>query len=393
MNYVGGSMRIVFTAEKTLMKFSIVSGNNKEMKLSILIKALNEEELIASCLDAALAEIQKIGDGEVILIDSLSSDRTVEIARRYPVGIIQFSHKTDCGCASAVQLGYQYARGEYLYLLDGDMVMQSGFLIEAMRYLESNPDVAGVAGKLIDTHIQTLADKRRAFAASALQQSEEVGQLDGGGLYRRKAIESVDYLAHRWLPACEEAELGARLRANGWRLVRLPYVAVHHTGHSESNFQRLKRLWRNRRMHAYGMYLRTAFGQPWWWFCVRQTWFVFAAPILHLTAVIFAIIAAYWGAMAFMPVFIIAECLVWLVGITILAIRKKSLADALLSACAWNLYMIAAVLGAMRPIPDPSIPIDAQELTSNSTPINSQRDFCKIFYFLKKRYKFGISDN
>lgn len=338
------------------------------MKLSILIKAFNEETFIANCLEAALAEVQKIGDGEVILVDSLSSDRTVEIARHYSVRVIQFSHKTDCGCASAVQLGYQYAHGEYLYVLDGDMVIQSGFLIEAMSYLESSPDVAGVAGKLIDTNIQTLADKRRASAASALRQSEEVGQLDGGGLYRRKAIESVNYLAHRWLPACEEAELGARLKANGWRLVRLPLVAVYHTGHSESHFQRLKRLWRNRRMHAYGMYLRTAFGQPWWRFCVRQTWFVFAAPILHLTAMIFAIIAAYFEAMTFIPIFIIAECLIWLGVIAILAIRKKSLADALLSAYTWNVYVIAAVLGAMQSIPDPSIPIDAQELTSNSTP-------------------------
>ena len=204
------------------------------MKLSILIKAFNEETMISNCLEAAVAEALKY-DGEVILVDSLSTDMTVEIARRYPIRIIQFEHKADCGCASAVQLGYQYARGDYLYILDGDMELQRGFLSLALNYLESNPDVAGVAGKLLDTNIKTRGDERRALRAAGLQQITEALDLGGGGLYRRKAIESIGYLTHRWLPACEEAELGVRLRASGWRLIRLPEVAVLHTGHSENN--------------------------------------------------------------------------------------------------------------------------------------------------------------
>ena len=336
------------------------------MKISILIKALNEETLIANCIEAALAEIQKIG-GEVILVDSLSTDKTVEIARSYPVRIIQFSHKSDCGCSSAVQLGYQYARGEYLYVLDGDMILQSGFLSEALSFLESNSDVAGVAGKLMDASIRTAADKRRVFAAKALQQIIEVSDLGGGGLYRRRAIESVNYLAHRWLPACEEAELGSRLRARNWRLVRLPQIAVLHTGYAENNFQMLFRLWRNRRMHAYGMYLRSAFGHPWWWISVRQTWFVFAAPILHITAAVLAVGAIYFEMIAMIHAVIVAEFFVWAGGVAVLTVRKKNIIDAILSAYEWNLYALAAVLGAMHSIPDPMIPIDAQELTKYNT--------------------------
>ena len=335
------------------------------MKLSILIKALNEEALISNCLEAALVEVQKVG-GEVILVDSLSTDRTIEIAKRYPVRIIQFIRKEDCGCASAVQLGYQYAHGEYLYVLDGDMELQPDFLSLALDYLESNPDVAGVAGKLLDTHIKTADDKRRASKATAQQQIMEVPDLGGGGLYRRKAIESVGYLAHRWLPAREEAELGARLRAAGWRLIRLPEIAVLHTGHSESNFQMLCRLWRNRRMHAYGMYLRTAFRRPWWWLSVRQLWFIFAASVLHVTAGILAVGAAsYSEVITIAPALIIAESSVWLAAILILVVKKKSVSDAILSACEWNCYTLAAILGFMQSIPDPSIPINARELTKH----------------------------
>lgn len=334
------------------------------MKLSILIKAFNEEALIANCLETALSEALKVG-GEVILVDSLSTDRTVEIAKRYPIRIVQFSHKKDCGCASAVQLGYQYVQSEYVYVLDGDMALQPGFISVALNYLEANPDVAGVAGKLLDTSINTLADKRRVSEAKALQKISEVWELGGGGLYRRKAIESVGYLAHRWLPACEEAELGARLRAKGWRLIRFPDIAVLHTGHSESTPQMFYRLWRSRRFHAYGMYLRTAFGHPWWKLSVRQVWQVFAAPAFHFVAVILALVSASAGIMTILPALIIAELLVWSGAIAVQAVRKKSISDGILSVCGWNLLALGALLGAIRSISDPTIAIEAKELTEH----------------------------
>ena len=219
------------------------------VRVSILIKALNEEARIGDCLAAAVREARSI-NGEVILVDSLSTDRTVEIASRYPVRIVQFFRLEDCGCGAAVQLGYQFAKGDYIY----------------------------VSGKLVDTHIRTAADARRAQTVGNLSERTEVDHLGGGGLYRGEAIESVGYLAHRWLPALEEAELGFRLHAAGWRLVRLPDVAVLHTGHAESSREMLRRLWRNRRAHAGGMFLRSAFRKAWWWLTVRNQWRYF----LHL---------------------------------------------------------------------------------------------------------------
>lgn len=340
------------------------------MKLSILIHALNEEKLIANCLESALEEARK-SDGEVILVDSLSTDKTVEIARNYPIRIIQFMNKADCSAASAVQAGYQYANGEseFLYVLDGDMVLQPGFISVAMSYLESNPDVAGVAGKVLDTSIKSWADRRRASIAKAQQQIVEVSELGGGGLYRRSAIESVDYLAHRWLRACEEAELGARLRAKGWRLIRLPEIAVIHTGYSESTSKMLRRLWRNRQMHAYGTYLRTAFRRPWWWLTVCQLWFLFATVILHVMAGILAVL----GVMQLelintITALIASEILIWSGVILVLAIRKKSITDAIISIYTWNCYSLAAVFGFSQSTPDPKIPICGQELTTNLIP-------------------------
>ncbi|SOD40083.1 glycosyltransferase family 2 protein [Nitrosovibrio sp. Nv4] len=329
-------------------------------RVSILIKALNEEARIANCLAAAVREAQSL-DGEVILVDSLSTDRTVEIARTYPIRIVQFSCLGDRGCGAAVQLGYQFAQGDYIYILDGDMELQTGFIAKALNVLETEPDVAGVGGKLLDRQIRTAADLRRAQTLGILSQRIEVNELGGGGLYRREAIESVGYLAHRWLPAFEEAELGFRLSAAGWRLIRLPDPAVLHTGHAESNWDMVRRLWRNRRAHAVGMFLRSALGKSWWWRAVLSQRIVILTPGIHLVVLGIAILLGN-SLRATVGVWLALEFGVWLCLWLALAVKKQDLQIAGFSLISWHISTAAALIGSSRPLADPHTPIAAREI-------------------------------
>jgi glycosyltransferase involved in cell wall biosynthesis len=331
------------------------------VRVSILIKALNEEARIGDCLAAAVREARSI-NGEVILVDSLSTDRTVEIASRYPVRIVQFFRLEDCGCGAAVQLGYQFAKGDYIYVLDGDMELQAGFIAKALAMLEAEPDLAGVSGKLVDTHIRTAADARRAQTVGNLSKRTEVDHLGGGGLYRREAIESVGYLAHRWLPALEEAELGFRLHAAGWRLLRLPDVAVLHTGHAESSREMLRRLWRNRRAHAGGMFLRSAFRKAWWWLTVRNQWPLIFTLAIHL-AILGMAISLSSSPLNMISKWLVLELGTWMSLWIALGIKKRSLSFAGISLVNWHILTFAALLGASRPLADPEIPISAREIT------------------------------
>ncbi len=331
------------------------------VRVSILIKALNEDAKIARCLEAAVHEISKVG-GEVILVDSLSTDRTVEIAKAFPVRIVQFENAADRGCGAAVQLGYQFARGEFLYLIDGDMVLQPGFLKYALEYLKANSSVAGVGGLMIDTQTNTSADKRRAQEYATITQVSTVDYLGGGGLYRSSAIHSLGYLAHRGLKACEEAELGVRLRKSGWTLSRLPVIAISHTGHNESNIGMLWRLWRNGRMHAHGTFLRSALGQPWWWKSARIAWFVFAPLGLYSATIFIAWLCTLLG-MSVIKAFLLAIAIVLGSVFVVLSVKKRSISEAVLAIVAWHFYMIAAAIAGIRAVPDPFKTIMARELT------------------------------
>lgn len=340
-------------------------------RISVLVKALNEERRIEACLRAAVDEAMPLG-GEVILVDSLSTDRTVELAQAFPVRIVQFDQRADCGCAAAVQLGYQFARGEFVYVLDADMVLQPGFLAAALARLQADPGLAGVGGLLLDVAIRTRSDARRAAAARTQTADVVVQELGGGGLYRVGAVrQSGYYLAHRGLAAYEEAELGARLRSAGWRLLRLARPAVLHEGHAETNLRMLRRLWGNGRAQAGGVLLRTAFGRAWFGLLARKQAYLLVAPLSWvLVAAVTLALGRGWsgGALAVAVVFGAL-----LVGLTV---RKRSVWQALWMLLFCHFFAAAAACGAVRTVPDPRLPVPGRELAVPTASQNKGRTPC-----------------
>lgn len=333
-----------------------------QVDITIIVKALNEEEKIEACLRSALTALAGLPGltGEVLLADSVSTDRTVEIAAGLGVRIVQFENVADRSCGAALQLGYQYALGRYVYVLDGDMQLIPEFLARAYAYLQDNPRVAGVGGRLIDTHVRTAADRQRTVYYGKLQGEQEVRSLGGGGLYRRDAIERVGYLSNRWLPAFEEAELAVRLHAAGYRLVRLGEPAILHSGHAETSMQMLMRLWRNRRIDASGMFLRSALGRPWFRQTVKACWFVFSAPIVYAAIALLMLC----GALAGWPALALAAIAPagWVGVLALLSWRKRSLSAGLLGVLSWHVYALGALRGFFRVTSDPLRPIAAREI-------------------------------
>ncbi len=121
----------------------------------MVIKALNEEQRIRATIESALRAVSAVG-GEVILADSCSTDRTVELACTYPIRIVQLANPSERCCGVGPQLGYQHSHGDFIYILDGDMQMQEGFLEKALAFLEAHEDVAGVGGRVVEQNTESL---------------------------------------------------------------------------------------------------------------------------------------------------------------------------------------------------------------------------------------------
>ena len=88
------------------------------MELTILIPCLNEEKTIGICIKKAkkFIEANKI-DGEILIADNGSTDKSIEIAKRHGANIIQVKEK---GYGSALIQGTKKAKGKYIIMGDAD---------------------------------------------------------------------------------------------------------------------------------------------------------------------------------------------------------------------------------------------------------------------------------
>jgi GT2 family glycosyltransferase len=313
-------------------------------RVSVVIKALNEEANICAAIESCLAAVAEVG-GEVILADSHSTDRTVELASRYPIRIVQLANPDERCCGVGPQLGYQHSFGEYVYIIDGDMRMLIGFLPQALMFLAQHPEVAGIGGRVVELNNESMEYRERGLRAASHLAPGEVDRLDGGGLYRRLAIDEAGYLSDRNLHSYEEFDLAVRLRSLGWKLWRLPAKAVTHYGHDSPPYQLLLRRWRSRYACGLGELMRAAAGE-------RQMRFVLrgARELRIYTAVLlwWALLLGVW-AFPLPPAARAATFAALAAAPLVLMLwRKRSLRRAAYSVVSWCFNAAGMVRGLLR---------------------------------------------
>jgi GT2 family glycosyltransferase len=324
-------------------------------RVSIIIKALNEEKRIVDAVESALAAVQPFG-GEVVLADSYSTDRTVALASAYPIRIVQLANAAERCCGVGPQLGYKHSVGEYVYILDGDMKMLPDFLPKAIAYMGTQPNVAGVGGRVVEMNTTSLEYLARAERGMSHMQAGEVDRLDMGGLYRRTAIEQTGYFSDRNLHSYEEFDLALRLRARGWTLWRIYQDAVQHHGHDAPPYQLLMRRWRSRYINGLGELLRGAWGQP-----------TFAMAVAGLRELRIYFLVMVWWVALLSTLFlstnysqgISAFFALLLAPLLLMTVRKRSFTKAAFSVVSWCFNTAGLLRGLVTPRHLPTAPLQS----------------------------------
>ncbi|MEP0871182.1 glycosyltransferase family 2 protein [Trichocoleus desertorum AS-A10] len=97
---------------------------------SIYILTYNEETEIAACIESALLS------DDVVVVDSLSSDRTVEVAQRYPVRVVQHQFESH-GRQRTWMLQSVPVKHEWVYILEADERMTPELFQECLTAMQS----------------------------------------------------------------------------------------------------------------------------------------------------------------------------------------------------------------------------------------------------------------
>src|SRR4051812_31162087 len=110
-----------------------------ELKVSVVIPCLNEEENIVDCVTRARKAMEDAGiPGEVVVADNASEDRSAE---RPPPAGGRVAQEPRGGYGSAYLAGFSAARGEFIVMGDADLTYDFGEIPRFLSELEAGADL------------------------------------------------------------------------------------------------------------------------------------------------------------------------------------------------------------------------------------------------------------
>lgn len=217
--------------------------------LSVVVITKNEELYIRKCLEAIFKEIENIANSEVILVDSNSRDATIKIASNFPLKIAIIDKKSRPTPGLARKVGTLLAKGDFIFFVDGDKIINNGWLFKAVDLMKNHEFIGGVVGNIEEG----TQDKNGAFLFKYLGDYNSkilksgimlASTLDGNSLLKKTVLEKVGGYNSN-MPTFEDQELFLRIKKAGFEIAWLPEVMCRHFTEPEEwgiDFRKLR--WR-----------------------------------------------------------------------------------------------------------------------------------------------------
>jgi glycosyltransferase involved in cell wall biosynthesis len=125
--------------EQTTRPPSVDGEGSSTVKVSVVIPCLNEEASIERCVTDARGALEGQGwEGEVIVADNGSDDRSAELARAAGALVV---HEPRRGYGSAYRAGFAAAQGDYIVMADADLTYDFGDIPRFVTKLDEGADL------------------------------------------------------------------------------------------------------------------------------------------------------------------------------------------------------------------------------------------------------------
>jgi glycosyltransferase involved in cell wall biosynthesis len=179
------------------------------MKLSVYIVTLNEEERLDNTLKAA----SQVAD-DILIVDSGSTDRTAEIARKYGARFIFHKWKN---ISSQKRFAQNECRYDWVLSLDADEVLSEALIREIGEIKKTEENQSQNVYKIIITAMYPGDKKPRYFA----------NHYNLVRLYNRKKASMPDYLTHDRVVLAD----GSRIIQLKNEIYHFSYISLTKTWH------------------------------------------------------------------------------------------------------------------------------------------------------------------
>jgi GT2 family glycosyltransferase len=267
------------------------------VEVSVVIVNYNTADLLEDCLES-LFRLTKGVSYEAIVVDNASSDGSAARVRgRFPqVRLIESGENLGFGRAN--NLGAAAARGEYLFFLNSDTVLENDATSMLRDYVEAHPGSTGVVGAYLrngaglESNCYGIFPSYGSYLASRLlgfmdqsriegtteETERRVDAVTGADMFMRASLfRKLGGFDPRFFMYFEETELQRRVRRLGLARVIVPGPRIVHREGGSVKAKMLTRLMSETSMYKYFMKTRGPSPGLWSFFIAYTFLGLFAA--------------------------------------------------------------------------------------------------------------------
>lgn len=220
--------------------------------VTVTIVTYNSQDFIRGCLEAVFRQTHR--PLEVVIVDNASSDETCEILAEFQNRIRLIRNPRNAGFAAAQNQAIAASEGEWVLVLNPDVVLRPGFIRQLVEAGDFDSRVGTICGRLLsagknfEASLPARIDTAGIYFTPALRHFDRgwhevddgrfhepefvFGASAAAALYRREMIDDIgfqgnffdpDFFAYR-----EDADVAWRAQLLGWRCLYLPEAFGYH---------------------------------------------------------------------------------------------------------------------------------------------------------------------
>lgn len=214
--------------------------------IGFVVIGRNEGARLEACLNSVLSISNR-----VIYSDSASTDGSPALADNLGAVVVTLPADGQLSAARGRNAGYaelkrRFPECDAVQFLDGDCILQLGWIDAALAFFREHPQVAVVCGRRFEAYpdasiYNALCDREWNTTAG------EATECGGDALMRVEAFDQVGGYRSE-LRAGEEPEMTARMRAAGWKIWRIDAPMTEH----DAKILTLRQWWQRTQRGGYG---------------------------------------------------------------------------------------------------------------------------------------------
>ncbi|MDR2966331.1 MAG: glycosyltransferase family 2 protein [Methanobacteriaceae archaeon] len=222
------------------------------MKVSVVIPNFNGKHFLNDCFLSLNNQEDYIN--EVIIIDNGSTDGSQEFIKNkimdnfnFKINLIE--NEDNLGFSTAVNQGIKNSHCELVFLLNNDVELDKGCILNLIKCINSNDNIFSASSKMIQFENRDLIDDagneytilgwtkkigNNKNVASFNHSREIFSSCGGAALYKKDIFDEIGHFDENFFAYMEDVDIGYRALIEGYKNIYCPSAQVFHIGSGTS---------------------------------------------------------------------------------------------------------------------------------------------------------------